>query len=335
MSVSKTIARKLILPLAVSLEVDNHYLKKAGRSCCIINFHGVRRHDTGVFNNRHMIASEFEKMIVYLKKRFAIVPLSEAFEIHRSKQKMPRRTVALSFDDGYVNNFEVALPILKKHGVPATFYIISKGLTETDYVSWPDVIDVIRAYHQKDLTVNGHVFSFPSFYNKALGLDLLSYLKTCGNQAESLAYGLLNGFSYLEKELKRAPELLQLISGQAITGYAAEPLLEFGAHSHSHFNMEYLDMATARAELKQSLEILEHRTGKKVISFAFPDGSYLPETVTLAKELGYKNMAAVEYRYNERNADPNLLSRFTISNSTTWQSNALRLSKQFDLFGFN
>jgi len=98
--------------------------------------------------------------------------------------------------------------------------------------------------------------------------------------------------------------------------------------------MEVLDRQTAENQLKQSKEIIEKKIGKKVISFAFPDGSYKKATVELAKEAGYKNIVAVEYRYNENNNNPNLLARFTVSNSSTYECNAIRLAKQFGSYGF-
>lgn len=335
MSLSKNIARTIVLPLTLAMGVDKLLLAKTKHSCCILNFHGVRKNNNAVFNNRHMPVNDFEKVIVYLKKNFDIVTLPEIFEIHRTKRKVSRKTVALTFDDGYENNFKIALPVLKKHNVPATFYIISKSLVVDNYLAWPDMIDVIKKDHKQDIVVKNQVFKYPSFYNEHLKLDLPAYLKTLGEETETLASELLAQFDYKARELKTSPELLLLINGNDISNYANESLIEFGAHSHSHCNMEFLSTDSATKELKLSKEIIEEKTGKQIISFAFPDGSYLPSTVELAKTLGYKNVAAVEYRHSENNSDPNLLSRFTISNSTTLESNALRLAKDFDIYGFN
>ncbi|PBQ31147.1 hypothetical protein CNR22_05000 [Sphingobacteriaceae bacterium] len=334
MRLSKKIARNFVLPAALAFGIDKYFLGKSKTSCCILNFHGVRKNNNAVFNNRHMPVSEFEKVIVYIKKNFDIVPLSEIFEIHRAKRKVSRKTLALTFDDGYENNFNIALPVLKKHNVPATFYIISKSLVEDNYLAWPDMIDIIKKNHKEDIVVKNYVFKFPSFYNEALKLDLPAYLKTLGEHTETLASELLDRFGYKTKELNASPELLRLIKGKELANYANESLIEFGAHSHSHFNMEFLNKEAAVEEFKLSKELIEATIGKDVITFAFPDGSYSKETVELAKDQGYLNIAAVGYRHNENNSDPNLLARFTISNSTTYESNVLRLSKQFDLYGF-
>lgn len=333
MSLSKKIIRKIILPFVINIKADKIILKKAKKSCCIINFHGVRKHNESIFNNRHIPITEFEKIIAYLKENFEIVSLSEIFKIHREKRTLSKKTIAITFDDGYFNNFEHALPILKKYNSPATFYIISKGLTQKDFIVWPDAIDLIKKYNKTALTVNGHTFSPPTYININVKSELINYLKTTGNQAESLAQSIFNGEA--KKQVENLKELMSLIDSESIKRYISEPLLEFGSHTHSHFCLEYLDKTVLIEELKRSKELIETITNRRVISLAFPDGSYNSDTLAEAERLGYTNLVAVDYHFNENNKIPNLLSRFTISNSTTFESNVLRLAKQFDKYGFN
>ncbi|MBS1635396.1 MAG: polysaccharide deacetylase family protein [Bacteroidetes bacterium] len=333
MSISKKIARSYVLPLALLFKADKYFLSKKEKTCCIINFHGVRKHNENVFNNRHVPEREFERIIRYLNKNYNIVPLKELFEIHRRKESPSKKTIALTFDDGYENNFTIALPILKKYNTPATFFIISKSLIEDNFASWPDVIDVVKKYHGQDITVDNLNFEYPHYHNKEKG-ELLNYLKTRGDQAEAIAHKLLGNHDYFQKELKASPELLANITGRNFAAYANEPLIEFGSHTHTHPSLEYLTKDKVEMELKESKQILESKIGKPVLSLAFPDGSYNKETLSIAKDLGYLNMVAVNYYFKENNQDPNLLSRFTISNSTTFESNVLRLSRDFDLYGF-
>jgi peptidoglycan/xylan/chitin deacetylase (PgdA/CDA1 family) len=332
---SKVLARNFIFPALVVLKYDKILLKKKAKSCCIINFHGVRASNKDVFNNRHIPSDDFEKIIIYLKNTFDIVPLHEIFDIHRTKRKMSKKTISLTFDDGYKNNFEIALPILKKHNIPATFYLISKGLIQKDFFLWPDVIDLIKKYHKDDIWINDFLFKAPYFYNDKNKIDLLNYLKTFGSNTAGEVKILLDRMSEISQKMRELSEYVALINGDEIINYINEPLIEFGSHTHSHFNLEYLDKEVAEYELKKSKEIIESKTGKKVISVAFPDGSYINETVKISICLGYTNLVAVDYKYNENNLNENLLSRFTISNSTTFESNILRLSKEFDKYGFN
>jgi peptidoglycan/xylan/chitin deacetylase (PgdA/CDA1 family) len=335
MSISKSIARSAALPILLSFKLDKYFLKKSKRNCCIINFHGVRKSNEGVFNNRHIPEVEFEKIIAYLKNNYSIVSLKDIFSMHKEKKVVKGKTIALTFDDGYINNFEVALPILKKHNVHATFYLISKGLIDQSFFVWPDLVDIIKRYHKEDIAIDNFNFKYPSFYNEELKLSLLNYLKTYGQKTENLVTELSDKLKYYLNVVKESPELIQLVRKEKLIKYANEPLIEYGSHTHSHFNLEYLENDIAEFELKESKRIIEDIIGKRIISLAFPDGSYVNETIGIALKTGYKNIVAVDYRFKENNTNPNLLSRYTISNSTTFESNMLRLAKDFDKYGFN
>jgi peptidoglycan/xylan/chitin deacetylase (PgdA/CDA1 family) len=322
-----------VLPLAVAFKVDKFLINKQSKNHCIINFHGVRT-TAESFNNRHIPVKEFEKIIRYLSKNFECVHLSALFDVHRNKTKSNKRSIALTFDDGYRNNFEVALPVLKKYGVPATYYIISKGLTDPAFVVWPDVIDIIKKYCREDIIINKMTFKYPHFHCLELGKELLEYLKTQGSAAEELVKELATRYNFVSRELARLPQLVKLVDAPMLSDFKSEPLIEYGSHSHSHFNMEFLSETVALQELEKSKQIIESTIEKQIISFAYPDGSYTKQTNELAIKSNYNNIVVVDYKYGEKNKESHLLSRFTISNSTTFESNVLRLAREFDKYGF-
>lgn len=332
MGLLKKIVRQFVLPMALNVKLDKYFIKKTNKSCCIINFHGVRKQNTGIFNNRHLQVSEFEKMIVYLKANYKIIPLSELFDLHRTKRKIECKTIALTFDDGYLNNFEIAFPILKKHNVPATFYLITKGLLQSDFIVWPDLIDLVKKFDSSDITIEGHKFPSPSYHNDQLGSEVINFLKTKGEMAENLSKEVFTNKA--KQQVDNVGEFIKLVDAETIKPYVKESLLEFGSHTHTHYCLEYLNSETLKNELQLSQKIIQDITGQKVVSLAFPDGSYNQETLSKAKDCGYTDLVAVNYKFSENNKNPNLLSRFTISNSTTYESNALRLAKEFDVFGF-
>lgn len=335
MSITKKIARNFVLPAIIGLKFEKRLFKKSQKKCCIINFHGVRQTKIGVFNNRHLMLEEFEKTIKYLSQNFLVVPLKEAFEYHRGKAiTTTKKIVALTFDDGYLNNFELALPILKKYNVAATFFIVTKGLKSKEFLIWPDLIDLIKSQHKEDITINGFKFPKETYFNEKLQHDVLDYIKTLGDKAEDIALELASKHANLKQNINKRAELIDIIRENNFVNYVSEPLIEFGSHTHTHFCLEYLDKSTAAKEMEESKVIIEKFTGRKILSLAFPDGSYTQETIDLAKELGYINLVAVEYKLNEQNKNASILSRFTISNSTTFQSNILRLAKDFDKYGF-
>jgi len=334
MGIVKEIARKIVFPVLTSIKSDKLLLSFCNSGYLVINFHGVTDVTANRFNNRHLDVNEFEKIILYLKNNFEIVSLTEIFEMHRSGKKPSKKTVAITFDDGYINNFSQALPVLKKHNVPATFYLITKGLVDDAYYVWPDIIDLIQRNIKENIVLEGNTFSCPGFYSEKLKLNLVDFLKSCGSKRDSYLKELTDKYSFHQDVAKKHPQLIELIRKKEFSKYINEPLIEYGSHTHAHFNLEYLSRQECETELTESKRIIKEFTGKEPISLAFPDGSYSKETIEIALKSGYKNLVAVDYKFSEANTNPDLLSRFTISNSTTWQSNALRLAIQFKKYGF-
>lgn len=94
----------------------------------IIAYHSVFDAPQGSFASASPFVvspTEFEAHVAYLAKEFTCVTVAELVEHLVAGTQYPRRAIAISFDDGYANNVEQALPILKRYGVPATFYLVT------------------------------------------------------------------------------------------------------------------------------------------------------------------------------------------------------------------
>ena len=231
MSISKTIARKIVFPALLGLRADK-LLMSGSPNCMVINFHGVTDVIGNRFNNRHLDVNEFEKTVKYFKNNFEVVSLKELFSLHQSQQKPKRKTIAITFDDGYENNFTKALPVLKKYSVPATFYLISKGLEDDNYFVWPDIIDLVQRSAKEDLKIEAGVFKYPGFYCEALKMNLIDFLKQAGTKRDSYVNELSAKYpSYKEMSLKQ-PQLINLIRKETLKPYCNESLIEYGSHTH-------------------------------------------------------------------------------------------------------
>lgn len=330
----KKIIRNYILPIIIKLGVEKLILNKSKKMGCIINFHGVRKVDTPIINNRHIDIIEFEKIIFYLSKNFQIVPLSELFDLYRLGKKLNSKTISLTFDDGFLNNFQNALPILQKYNVPATFYLITNSLIELNYIAWPELYEIIKLNNKSDIEVNDHCFKKGELYDIDKKIHLVNYLKTLGNNTMATVNLILKKYQIKIDVPTNMDELFKLVNAIELDKYKNEPLLEFGSHTHTHPCLSYLDEASVNYELNNSKKILETICGKRINSIAYPDGSYNQNTIDISTHLGYNNIVAVDYKFKENNNNPNLLSRFTISNSTTFESNIFRLANEFNKYGF-
>ncbi|OQX81762.1 MAG: hypothetical protein B6D56_01420 [Candidatus Omnitrophica bacterium 4484_70.1] len=98
-------------------------------------------HSFSVSYNYNINIYDFEQQIIYLKKFFRIISLSEMVENILNKCTFDKPVVSITFDDGYKDNREIALPLLLKYKIPATFFI-SPGIINCNYrsfLSWNDI----------------------------------------------------------------------------------------------------------------------------------------------------------------------------------------------------
>ncbi len=83
-----------------------------------------------------------DKQLRFLKEhRYNVIPLESLAALVRDKKPIPPKTIAITFDDGYKNNYTNAFPILKKYKIPATIFLIVNevGRSQGDRLKWEDV----------------------------------------------------------------------------------------------------------------------------------------------------------------------------------------------------
>ncbi len=86
----------------------------------------------------------FEKQMRFLKiHKYNVLPLEKIVELIKAKKLIPRKTVAVTFDDGYSNNYTYAYPVLRKYNLPAAIFVvmdrIGTHLGNDDYMDWQQI----------------------------------------------------------------------------------------------------------------------------------------------------------------------------------------------------
>src|SRR5574343_1136034 len=99
----------------------------------ILLYHGVTREKSRGIENKsekHMTEKQFFNQMKYLKERCVVLSMDQVVEYFISNRPLPKNPVAITFDDGFENNYTVAAPILDMLKLPATFYITSGIINE-------------------------------------------------------------------------------------------------------------------------------------------------------------------------------------------------------------
>lgn len=275
----------------------------------ILIFHRVLA-EPDSFNPDEIDASVFNRQVETLANCYQVLPLSEAVDA-LTANRLPARAAAITFDDGYADNFDVALPILQRHGVHATFFIASGFLDGG--VMWNDkIIESIRHCESETLQLG------------PLGFGTLQLGQ--GAQRWQAAMNLIRQLKYLEPEPREQtvdaicratrvkPPSNLMMTTSALRALASSGM-EIGGHTVSHPILARLDPAAAEREIADNRSALEHITGQAIRLFAYPNGKpeqdYRREHVEAVRRLGFKAAVSTAWGVAHSRSDPYQLPRFT------------------------
>ena len=299
-SLVDALASRLLMQAVVATSLKNRL--------SILIYHRVRPEADPLFPSE-LDAARFDEQLTQLGRAFTIISLSEAVEGLRNGT-LPRGAACITFDDGYADNVEIALPILLKHGISATFFLATGFLNGGRM--WNDkVIEVIRtAPESLDLRSLGYgqlTLDSVSARQGAIDalLESLKYLPLAAREAQvdRLCGMLPDG----------PPGDLMMTSSQVRALHQAG--MEIGAHTVNHPILSNMAPEAARQEIVDCKRELEDITGTPVRWFAYPNGKpqrdYGAEHVGMVKAAGFEAAVSTAWGAASPEADLFQLPRFT------------------------
>ena len=105
----------------------------------VLTYHGVLTQGdrSDRYLDRNCVdASAFREQLRYLSRRHNVLSLQQVEEIIRNKQTIPKYSVAVTFDDGFRNNYSVAYPILERYGIPFAIFLTTGFIGSSDRMLW-------------------------------------------------------------------------------------------------------------------------------------------------------------------------------------------------------
>jgi peptidoglycan/xylan/chitin deacetylase (PgdA/CDA1 family) len=281
----------------------------------VLIFHRVLPEPDALFP-QEMHARRFDEMCGWLKSWFNVLPLDQAV-VRLQAGSLPERAACITFDDGYADNHDVAAPILKRHGLTATFFIAT-GFLDGGRM-WNDT--VIESFRQAGkATVDlGQAGCFPinTFAEKRAAIDSvirqLKYLP--------IDERLVLAAQVAESAQAAPPDNLMMTSPQvkALRQWG----MQIGAHTMSHPILARLAEVDARQEIKSSKDCLEGLLGERVGLFAYPNGKpnedYHSRTVEIVRSLGFDAAVSTQWGTSDMTDDLLQIRRFT-----PWDNSRLR-----------
>jgi len=257
----------------------------------------------------HVEVGRFQRQMEHLARRYRVVPLDELVALLEHPSRGPS-LAAVTFDDGYADNYLHAFPVLQRVGIPATVFLAT-GTVGRDAAFWWDRLVWHLSRH-----AGGRLPLPPSLDGPDTALD----------SAEQL----LRVFDALHSRLQTLEgpvrdSLLDAMAGEVAPG-SSRPLtwdevrrmaaagITFGAHSVSHPSLVAVSDAALRSEIEGSRDEIVARLGTVSTTFSYPFGHVDDRAANAVEAAGFRAAVTVRQAFCDAKSSRYLLPRLGIGN---------------------
>lgn len=286
------------------------------RRLSILTYHSIVREDLPISDFCFVNLSTFVEHISYLKKHCRVLPLGDAVGRMRAGA-LDGPSVAITFDDGYQNNCDVAFPVLREAGFPATIFLTT-DLIGTQKTLWPcHILRALSETSRSHIEWNGRKYPLsdpPSRVEASAALQaMLRWLPP--SELRANLDGILRKLDYDPERSVEPDSPYRMLSESAVREMADSGLIQFGAHTTSHSNLKTLSDEECRYEISESIDSVTELTGTRCTLFAFPFGSrddFDNRSVAVLQECGIEASVTTEAGPNTRAISALKLRRYGV-----------------------
>ena len=244
----------------------------------ILLYHGVTdKKEKGILNysNKHIHVSKFENQMQYIKNNCNILNIDEVIYLSNKKKKWPDKSVLVTFDDGFKNNFTLAYPILNNLKIPAVFYVCA-GMIGSKKMFWVDEIeDCINFSKKKKFFLNLNKKIKIQINNKKNKIFYLEKIKKFCKKTTTNKKNLI--LKNLRKKTKIVPsnkhsKNYEIMNWREIKKIDKNPLFTIGGHTLFHDIMSSRSLSDVNYDIKKTINILKKKLNHKIEHFSYPEG---------------------------------------------------------------
>lgn len=239
----------------------------ANRKLVVVNYHSIHKSDADpiINQNPYRTAEAFEQDLIFFKKHYQMVDLTTIINHYRNQTPMPKKSLAITFDDGLAVVYHTIRPILLKHGVSATFFIN------------PAFIDQAGLHYKRKINiVCRHLQSHPQYLSQIQQIlqeagiqktKTIEAVRQLGYHQQHLIDRIastmnLNFDQYLEENpIYLTSEQIKTMIGEGFS---------FGAHSWDHPNYRHLTLEEQTTQTLRSMQWVAQNFNLNYKVFAFP-----------------------------------------------------------------
>lgn len=262
----------------------------------------------------------FRNHLLILSEYFDFISISEWINRQKKQLDLPEKCCAISFDDGWADNYEFAFPILQELSVPATIFLVS-DLVGTHEQFWPEQLAQLLTtiareqpdqWSHPDLkwlqqAQTGYDFS-ATIPNREQISEIIAAAKSLSDQ------DILSRLAHINQLLGLSNEGSQpdLLDWHQVCSMIDSGLVEMGSHTCAHTRLDTrINHDQLEKEVINSKAMIEKKTGRPAKTFCFPNGDYTEQALHLVRQ-HYSGAVTTMTGWNSADTDHYLLRRIGI-----------------------
>jgi peptidoglycan/xylan/chitin deacetylase (PgdA/CDA1 family) len=256
----------------------------------IVNHHRVgdaasSRFDRDVFSAS---ADAFDMQLKYLKKHFNVVAGEELEDLVSGRTALKRTHIAITFDDGYRNDYCVSFPILKANDCRAAFFLVPEYVGTSTIPWWDEIAYLVRNSQKSSITLSVPTpltVTLAPDREQAIRMVLRHYKREDNHHPEDLLAEIRE-----QAGCELPPVGRRFIDWEEAREMKAAGMV-IGSHTQTHRILGQMPPEEQQWELTESRKNIEANLGAEIRSLAYPvgiHGAFNQTTETIAQSTGYR-----------------------------------------------
>lgn len=283
--------------------------------------------------------SNFEQHLQVIKKLKSVVPLHVlANEV--KKKNIRRNSVAVSFDDGYADNFTEACPLLEKYGIPATFFVSSINVGTANLFWWDELEQIILYSESLPQTISVDIGGQLVVHDLQEEAILKENIKNVHRQWKAYSqsppsrrcelylalWRILKPLPHTRQQQtlhkikhwagfqKASSEAYQSMTCEQLQTVSSKKLFEIGAHTTSHLSLPLHNRNLQESEINENRSFLQATTGRSITLLSYPYGDYDEMTLSATADAAFDAAFTTAERVVTNHSNQFLIPRFQVKN---------------------
>ena len=272
-------------------------MKDVTRSYRILLYHGV--HPDGLSwglansSGKHIPRERFAAEMECLARSRPVVTMRDIAAAHRGESTLPDGAVAVTFDDGFLNNRTEAWPVLERYGIPATIYLAT-GYIGSGKMMWTDRLEAAILGTQGrrlDVDVAGVRLNYDLREDTGRVAAFTEIKARCKSSPNDMKDAVVDWiWEELGPDVAPDDPRYAFMNWDDARTMAKSELIEFGAHTVDHVALSRVPNEVMRSQIDLSVEAVNNELGIATPFFSYPEGQesdYNDDVIGYLREKGF------------------------------------------------